>query len=173
MLRLRPAKLFEQEKIYKWFCLSSKESEYSFQKFQLEFPDFYYDPNYAAAAGVMILVEGDEELGCVIYGAYYLLPQSAELCVWLSKSDIKGKGFGNAALQLSMQYLSACYDIKQFMLRPSISQKSLLHILKKLGFISSEESNSISTLIHPKFLPDYSNPFLAQQDIVTYVYSKR
>lgn len=171
MLRLKPAVLADREKIYQWYVEVSQSSSYSYEQFCIDFPDFYFNPNYRMAAGVMLVVDGELEYGCVSYAAYYLEPNAAELCIWLKEPSVCNNTIGSQALALCMQYLSACNEIQGFMMRPSIDNAAAIALCVKLGFKFQTPDSLSLGYIHPRFLDSFQLPFLGQKEAAILLYT--
>lgn len=166
MLRIKPALLEEREMLYGWFVQSSGSTNYSLSQFETDFPDFYFDPNYRMAASVLKVVDGEAELACITYAAYYLEPDSVELCIWLKSPALFNQGIATQALQICLQYLQACNGTKKFMLRFSPQNLALLKVCSKHNFVAKPFDSNYHSFIHPKFLSAFVSPFFMQTEVL-------
>ncbi|HOA81500.1 MAG TPA: hypothetical protein PKK61_10640 [Defluviitaleaceae bacterium] len=99
MVKIRHADISEKHKTYEWLCLSDTASMHmgepdfpnnpipSWEEFNEGFEDFYYQEETREKGSVMIIQDGDEEIGCVCYACFHLKPQKAELDIWLKEKN--------------------------------------------------------------------------------------
>ena len=103
----------------------------NWDEFNEEFEDFYYQESGRDKGSIMIIEEDGEEIGCMCYASFHLNPGKSELDIWLKSQECCGKGNGTNALILLSEYLSSNYDVKDFIIRPSIKNKRAIRSYEK------------------------------------------
>ena len=108
---IRHALINEKRKTYEWMCLSDTATAHmggkdfsenpipTWDEFQASFEDFYYTENNRASGSVMIISDGNKEVGCTCYACFHMHKQMAELDIWLKSESECGKGIGTQALK--------------------------------------------------------------------------
>lgn len=131
MISIRHATLEEKYKTYEWLCLSDTTRLHmgapdypespvpDWEQFQRDFEDFCYQPEHRERGGVMIISNDHTDIGCLCYACFHLVPNAAELDIWLNQLKHCGKGYGTVALGKLVEYLRTELGIKKFLIRPS------------------------------------------------------
>lgn len=172
MIKIRHADLTEKYKTYEWMCLSDTAKMHmgqpdfpnnpipSWEEFKEDFEDFYYQEETRAKGSVMIIYDNEEEIGCLCYACFHLKPQKAELDIWLKGADYCGKGIGTKALRDLCEYLELNYNIKDYLIRPSVNNHRAIRAYEKIGFkkvIKDEIESTINEFLLPEFLDEYGD----------------
>ncbi len=143
---IRHALINEKRKTYEWMCLSDTATAHmggkdfsenpipTWDEFQASFEDFYYTENNRASGSVMIISDGNKEVGCTCYACFHMHKQMAELDIWLKSESECGKGIGTQALKNTINYLNKKLDINKFLIRPSEKNSRAIKSYQKAGF---------------------------------------
>lgn len=170
LISIRHATLEEKYKTFEWLCLSDTaslhmgEPDYpespipDWNQFQNDFEDFYYQEEHQNLGSVMIISNDDDEIGCLCYACFHLIPQSAELDIWLNKREHCGKGYGTTALQKMIEYLKSEKGINKFIIRPSEKNTRAIRAYEKVGFKRVHDKiGTIKTYLLPDYIDVYGN----------------
>lgn len=149
---LRHARIGEKRKTFEWLSLSDTTAAHTgpplfpeipiltWDEFREDFEDFYYE-EYGRGKGSVMIVEADgQEAGCLCYSCFHLQGQSAELDIWLSQEAHCGKGIGTEALKQAVRYLRETFDVKRFIIRPSVKNVRAIRSYEKVGFRHAEDT---------------------------------
>lgn len=143
---IRHALIDEKRKTYEWMCLSDTAAAHmggadyaenpipSWEEFQEAFEDFYYMESRKESGAVMIIQNGDTEVGCTCYACFHLNSRMAELDIWLKSESECGKGIGSQALKDTIEYLRKELGITNFLIRPSEKNVRAIKSYQKAGF---------------------------------------
>ncbi|MDD3039504.1 GNAT family N-acetyltransferase [Bacteroides sp.] len=143
---IRHALIDEKRKTYEWMCLSDTAAAHmggadyeenpipSWEEFQEAFEDFYYTESRKESGAVMIIQNGDTEVGCTCYACFHLNSNMAELDIWLKSESECGKGIGSQALKDTIEYLRKKIGITNFLIRPSEKNIRAIKSYQKAGF---------------------------------------
>jgi len=167
---IRHATLEEKYKTYEWLCLSDTAGLHmgapdypenpipDWDQFHRDFEDFYYQPEHRKRGGVMIITNDQAEIGCLCYACFHLIPNAAELDIWLSRLEYCGKGYGTAALKKLVEYLRSELGIEKFLIRPSEKNIRAIRAYHKVGFIRVKDKKAtLRAYLLPEFLDDYGD----------------
>lgn len=170
MMIIRHADISEKEKTYNWLCLSDTAGMHmggpdypespipDRVQFQNDFEDFYYLESGRHKGSVMIIVNNEEEIGCLCYACFHLKPETAELDIWLKEKKYCGKGSGTQAIQLLTQYLSETQNIKRFIIRPSEKNIRAIAAYKKAGFSkTNDKEKTIKEYLNKEYIDEYGS----------------
>ena len=130
----------------------------SWEEFNEGFEDFYYQEETREKGSVMIIQDGDEEIGCVCYACFHLKPQKAELDIWLKEKKYCGNGYGPKALKLLFDYVRSNYNIKDYIIRPSENNIRAIRAYEKVGFKRVEE-NQKEKIVNEYLLPEFTEEY--------------
>ncbi|MDC7123934.1 MAG: GNAT family N-acetyltransferase [Spirochaetales bacterium] len=168
MIEIRHANIAEKEKTYKWLCLSDTtqmhmgEPHYpespipDWSQFQDDFEDFYYLESGRQEGSVMIIQNGEDEIGCLCYACFHLKPDAAELDIWLNEKKYCGNGYGPQALKLLIKYLTETQKTKRFLIRPSEKNIRAITAYEKAGFSRSvDKEKTIKEYLENEYVDDY------------------
>lgn len=168
MIRIRHAYITEKYKTYEWLCLSDTvqmhmgEPDYpnnpilTWDEFKEEFDDLYYLEQARHKGSVMIIENNEEEIGCLCYACFHLKPKSAELDIWLKSKEYCGKGYGTKALTSLCEYLESHYNIKNFIIRPSVKNIRAIKAYEKAGFKKADKKKEIIySFLESEFINEY------------------
>jgi hypothetical protein len=104
LMQLLHARLEEKPKVYRWLCCSETTSLHSgllnysqspvlsWVEFQEDFEYFYFLLEGRSAGSVMIIEQGEEEIGCVCYSTFHLYRKKAELDIRIDQLIYCDKG---------------------------------------------------------------------------------
>lgn len=143
MIKMRHAKVSEKRKIFEWYShiisqdmsLSwSKGQECTWEEFDADFKDFYFKKLSQKKGSVMIIENGDVDIGCMCYDNNFLKPNCSELDIWMKNEENCGKGLGVLALKKLIEYLKAEKGIKKFLIRPSEKNIRAIRAYQKAGY---------------------------------------
>lgn len=152
---IRHALINEKRKTYEWMCLSDTATAHmggkefsenpipTWEEFQKAFEDFYYTEIDRASGSVMIISDGDKEIGCTCYACFHLHRQMAELDIWLKSESECGKGIGTQALKDTINYLNKELDINKFLIRPSEKNIRAIKSYQKAGFTYCNDKEDV------------------------------
>ncbi len=172
MIRFRHASISEKYKSYEWLCLSDTAQMHmgnpdypnspipDWSEFKEDFEDFYYLEETRKKGSVMIINNDMEEIGCLCYACFHLKPQAAELDIWLKSKEYCGKGYGTNALINLCEYLEAVYNIKNFIIRPSVRNTRAIRAYEKAGFKKvekDERQKTINDYLIPEYISEYGD----------------
>ncbi len=172
MIRIRHANITEKYKTYEWLCLSDTahmhmgEPDYpnspipSWEQFKEDFEDFYYQEVTREKGSVMIILHNEEEIGCLCYACFHLKPQKAELDIWLKGKEYCGIGYGTNALIALCEYLELNYNIKDYIIRPSIKNYRAIRAYEKVGFKKvrkDDKEKTINDFLVHEYLGEYGD----------------
>jgi diamine N-acetyltransferase len=172
MVEIRHADITEKYKTYEWLCLSDTapmhmgEPDYpnnpipSWDEFEGGFEDFYYQEATRGKGSVMIIQHDGEEIGCLCYACFHLKPQKAELDIWLKGKGYCGNGNGTKALKALCDYLESNYNMKEYIIRPSVKNYRAVRAYEKVGFKKVQENEKekmINEFLLPEFLSEYGD----------------
>jgi len=167
MIKIRHAAVSEKKKIFDWytFIISQNESkiwsvgqEYTWDEFNADFQDFYFEKSAQHKGSVMIIENGGEEIGCMCYDNNFLKPHCTELDIWMKNEECCGKGLGVSALKELITYLKTEKGIKKFLIRPSIKNIRAIKAYKKAGFtMVSDKKKTIEAYLKRPYLDKYGD----------------
>ncbi|WP_070000987.1 GNAT family N-acetyltransferase [Cellulosilyticum sp. I15G10I2] len=172
MIKIRHADITEKYKTYEWLCLSDTaqmhmgEPDYpnnpipSWEEFKEGFENFYYQEETRGKGSVMIIQDDGKDIGCLCYACFHLKPQKAELDIWLKGKEYCGNGNGTKALKALCDYLESSYNIKDYIIRPSIKNYRAVRAYEKVGFKKvqeNEKEKTINEFLLPEFLNEYGD----------------
>lgn len=172
MLTIRHATLSEKQKTYEWLCLSDTAPMHmgapdypnspipSWDEFNEDFDDFYYEEEGRAKGSVMIILQDDEEIGCLCYACFHLKPQRAELDIWLKALAYCNKGIGTMALNALCDYLKLNFAIKDFIIRPAVKNTRAVRAYEKVGFVKvpiEDREKIVADYLLPEYLAVYGD----------------
>jgi len=110
----------------------------SFQKFKEDYENFFFD-NSSPEKGqgyLIILKEGEQEIGFISYTAFGLVKGTAELDIMLKSLDYTGKGYGTSALiSLNKKLLNKVFHT--LIIRPCTKNIRVINSYRKAGFVES------------------------------------
>lgn len=171
-LALRPARLDERRAVYSGLCCSDTTALHlgapdypespvpSWEEFQRDFEDFYFDPDLRALGGVLFIERDDgEAIGCACYACFHLQPGLAELDLWMLRRAWCGQGYGTAALRRLIDSLAQDHGIREFILRPAVRNARARAAYRKVGFVDVPETAHAATLarvLRPEFHAAYA-----------------
>lgn len=170
MITIRHASIDEKRKTYEWLCLSDTTSMHmgkpdfpenpipTWQEFQHDFEDFYYQQKSLHLGSVMIIEKDGKEIGATCYACFHLHPHLAELDIWLRSKDYCGKGYGTEALKELVNYLNVNLNIAQFFIRPSDKNIRAIKSYQKAGFKEVEsKEETIRKFLLEEYIENYGN----------------
>jgi RimJ/RimL family protein N-acetyltransferase len=168
MISIRHAELHEKKKTYTWLCLSDTTSMHmgepdfpespipDWNEFQTDFEDFYFLKSGRKKGSVMIIKNGQEEIGCVCYTCFHLKPYCAELDIWFRERKYCGNGLGPQTLKILLDYCTNQFLIHRFIIRPSEKNHFAIKSYQKVGFQLVENKNQA---VIDFILPTYYNKY--------------
>jgi len=168
MITIRHAQIDEKEKTYNWLCLSDTatlhmgEPDYpespvpDREQFQDDFEDFYYLESGRGKGSVMIIQNGEEQIGCLCYACFHLKPNRAELDIWLKGKKYCGSGYGPQALRLLIGYLKSELKIEKFIIRPSEKNQRAIIAYERAGFARTMDKQMT---IHEYLLKEFADQY--------------
>lgn len=170
MITIRHATLLEKHKTYEWLCLSDTTPMHmgepnfpnspvpSWDAFNEDFEDFYYQESGRDQGSVMIISKDDEEIGCLCYACFHLKPHKAELDIWLKERAYCGNGYGTQALSALIDYLEEKLKIDAFIIRPSSKNARAVKAYEKVGFekvANGDKKNTVKDFLLPEYFDVY------------------
>ncbi|WP_110309724.1 GNAT family N-acetyltransferase [Dysgonomonas alginatilytica] len=170
MITIRHAAIDEKRKTYEWLCLSDTAAMHmgkpdfpenpipTWQEFQNDFEDFYYQQESLHLGSVMIIEKDGNEIGATCYACFHLHHHMAELDIWLKSKAYCGKGYGTEALKELINYLNSSLDTTQFIIRPSEKNIGAIKSYQKAGFRKIEnKEEAINQYLLEKYLDNYGS----------------
>lgn len=170
MISLKHATLEDKRKSYEWLCLSDAVSSHmgapdypenpilTWDEFEEAFEDFYYIEEQKESGAIMIIKDGDEEIGCLCYACFHLQPERAELDIWLKSESVCGKGYGYKALKELIEYLRSTLNIKKFIIRPSEKNIRAVRSYEKAGFTRvTDKAATIKEYLKEEYLDEHGS----------------
>lgn len=172
MIRIRHARPDERKKTYEWLCHSDTTQFHmgppnfpehpvpSWEEFCDDFEPFYFEESEMKQGSVMIIMQDDEEVGCICYACFHLNPKMAELDIWLKSQSYCHKGIGTKAIKLLCAYLNAKISIESFIIRPSEKNIHAIRAYEKSGFVKVKDEDkqmTVQSFLLKEYLDVYGN----------------
>ena len=145
-VELVPAKLDERRAVFEW-CFHSETTRFhagppdysdveipTFEEFCDDYGDYFFTGDKPNDGRGFIIRHDGEAIGFVSYCCYHLLPNKAELDIWMSREAYCGKGLGTDALISLGDYLHRAMGISELIMRPSAKNQRAVKAYNNAGF---------------------------------------
>ncbi len=106
----------------------------TFDEFRARHPEHFFTGRRPLAGRVLLISDGTEDVGFVVYRNVDLLRDVVEIDGWLAARRFQGRGYGSDAIALACEWLQAEYGVNRFLLRTSRRNVHALRAARRAGF---------------------------------------
>ena len=153
-IRLRPINKKDTHLIVKWRNNDNVKKNFVFQeKFTEELHNKWMDDKVASGSVVQFIIiekETNDPIGSVYFRDIDYDKKIAEFGIFIGEDSKRGKGFGNEAVELALQYGFDMLKLNEIFLRVYADNKAAVKSYEKVGFNKYKEVNSIRKMIFMK-----------------------
>jgi RimJ/RimL family protein N-acetyltransferase len=110
----------------------------TFDEFHVRHPEHFFTGRRPLAGRALIISNGDEDVGFVVYRNIDLLRDAVELDGWLAARRFQGRGYGSDAIALACEWLQAEFGVNRFVLRTPRRNVHALRAARRAGFRQAE-----------------------------------
>lgn len=106
----------------------------TFDEFRARYDDNCFTGRQPFLGRVLIIGNGEEDVGFVAFRGVDLVANVVELDAWLAARRFQRRGYGSAAIALACGWLQREFGVDRFVLRPSRRNVHALRAARRAGF---------------------------------------